>query len=687
MRLIENSNTKSIYNFLSEDNVYGIETREEAAKRAAEEMFDAMTDDIFLGNVDFKEDKTGGTITLSVYAYGGEPDEDGDIEMQRDVELFIPYDYPDSEPKELEVGEFYEMASEAIKNWIEEHNSPDNFYEGVTVNSGSTTVISDESGVTVEDNGTVITAEPGANVNITASVEAPAEMDIAEPVAEEPVEELPAEELPEESVEAEETEEDLDESTVNEEVLEKKDEETEEELNNSKVEECDKKVEECDKSDKEDEKIEEADSADLRDRDDILIMYNPSLKKEKVFKKKDGKWIDEEGKDFGDKSIDDLRSSFNSDWKRIMSADEKIEEAEQTVEIYQNPEFDYKITDITELQNTDAGDVRAIDMSDILVGLDEAFTLRYNDPNAVVINSFLTKHGKDYSSAIVDVTTPTYSHYSLIFESAFDGKMYESTVRDACDGKKIEHLCVKSYDAIKPFEDAILETINLSYKLTEHRSLVEDAQLINVDAEANEDKYDTVKDPRIDQNIETNEKAAKDNKKFYKTSKKFDVEEEPDQKNTQGEEIAPLTLKEEDESTEEPLQEETLDRAIFHRKPASVSAMIAEEENGITVNTSTYTIINTKELSESEFDDFANNLCSKSYDWLKELYTDATESNTNFRCIEVLGGKDYSILVDPNGYDYARYAAIKGNVGTNEEEIAEEPIEEPIIDEPVEEVA
>ena len=610
MRLIENSKTKTIYDRLNES--YGCETYEEAAQEACEELFDAMTDDLFLGNVTVEKDDSTDIVkvTFNVSAYGGEPDEDGDVELNRDVTIEVPLDYT-NDGSLMSVDEFYESFSELLKQWISDHSEgPDSFYEGVMVNTGSTTVTSDETGVVIEDNGNTITVGNGVTVDIDNTDDVlPAEMDLVEPVAEEPVEEPveePIEELPEEpseETEAEEDEDDLEEAceeTVNEEVLEEPSEETEEEINNSKIEECDNK-------------------------------------------------------------------------------EDKIEEAEQTVEIFQNPEFDYKITDITELQNTDSGDVRAIDMSDILVGLDEAFTMRYKDPNAVIINSFLTKRGKDYSSAIVDITTPSYAHYSLIFESTFDGKMYESVIKDACNGRKINHLCVKSSNPIKPFENAILETINLSYKLTEHRSLVEDAQLINVDSEANDEKYDTVKDPRIDANIENNEKIAKDNKKFYKTSKKFDVDEEPDQKNTQGEEIAPLTLKEDEITDEEPLIEDVMSKAIFHRKPTSVSAMISEEENGIVVNQSSYVVVNNKELSPEEFEDFSNNLTSKDYDWLKELYTVDEAAGATFNCIEVTGGKDYSILVDPNGYSYARYAAIKGNV-----EPTIEPEGEPIEDIPVE---
>ena len=56
---------------------------------------------------------------------------------------------------------------------------------------------------------------------------------------------------------------------------------------------------------------------------------------------------------------------------------EDLKEAEQTIDIFVNPERDYKITDVTMLEPIDDGDVRAIDMQSILIGLDESLTEKY----------------------------------------------------------------------------------------------------------------------------------------------------------------------------------------------------------------------------------------------------------------------------------------------------------------------
>ncbi len=128
------------------------------------------------------------------------------------------------------------------------------------------------------------------------------------------------------------------------------------------------------------------------------------------------------------------------------------------------------------------------------------------------------------------------------------------------------------------------------------------------------------------------------------------------------------------------LEEGATEVAIFHRRPASVDAMKKAEANGITVNKSNYKIIGTKELPKEQFEDFAKHLSSGSYSWLKDMYKADDSNSGTFNCIEVKNMDDSSmtLLVDPNGYDYARYVAMKPeNVEENPEDIEEEPIEEP----------
>ena len=375
---------------------------------------------------------------------------------------------------------------------------------------------------------------------------------------------------------------------------------------------------------------------------------------------------------------DEAISLFNKKYQKLQ--DDGLNEAEQTIDIFANPEFDYKITDITTLQPTDAGDVRAIDMDDILVGLDESLTERYGNPDYIKLNSFLTKKGKDYSSAIVDVSWPDCKGYVCTFESSCVDGIYNCIIKETATNKRIEHLCVKTTNPIKAFENAIVDLVNMKKQslISEHDSILEDVELIHNNSHVEDNNGVTyTDDTRVENNADKTNKLIKNREKLLK--KKNKNEDEPDQKNTVGEKVADTqdSIKEAEEIEDTPieetflddepsLEEDTLSKAKFHRKPKSVEQMMTEEENNLVTNSSSYTVVATKELSESEFDDFSNNL-SSSYPWLKELYN--VEDNSGvFNCIEVTGGKDYSILVDPSGYDYARYAAIN----STPEEVSDE---------------
>jgi len=926
--------------------------------------------------------------------------------------------------------------------------------EAVTIDTGSTSITSDESGVTVEDNGNIIATNNGVTINVNNSTDTlPAEMDLMNQPEEAPLDNAmeevptenienvePVEELPEEPVE--ETDEDLEESTVNEEVLEKKDEETEEELNNSKVEECDK-------SDKKDEKIEEAE--DIKSIEKQLAIQKNLIKDYQH---------EMNGADYQEhiKKIKELEDKLSK--LKLKEADGYNQN--QNVEIYQNPEFDYQILDITELDNTDTGDVRAIDMANIIADLDESLTESCGDPNYFNFNSFLTRKGEHYSSALLEFTLPRLNEsidsYKNVFflEVAGNNKLKECTLRDS-KNHIIKEYSGKSANPVEFFKNVFID-IDRKRKLTEEVSdaayevaeLVEKqfegvdliiwedfrdavyayAQELNLGLSDDEiwdfeqdvrgvlgqygwstiyegtyegglttgdpNMYESVKpmvnEPMknkgvnfadgkaIDKDEKRQENHLKQHANRNKENKKFKIEKEPDQDNTTGKKEEELTdtekvdklpkakktkvdakklkvkeikedvsirgtedngnnysfdkkitkpyytliiehnsgdivdviefdtldeakswvnnnknvevydyeicdgktndcieyinesvklnemgnfagrmdtlraagdretlyrndvinqknkkvrelfnrlkeiqddvaeLKEigkhvrlydlksrfniwldasdrgldygdidetlyvdtdkilmkepalavcevtpeeltgpnpwnhkdvfiklatrmldnypgyieavnkmiddydlkypvksqegmsesakseknnklteaEDELLDEPevtdgsdmrdgredLEESGTDVAIFHRKPQSVSAMRAAEQNGITVNKSNYKIVGKKEMNNEEFENFANHLNSEEYDWLKE-YNDTTNSG-EFKCVEVVNTDDdsYTILVDPQGYNYARYAAIKDNF-SNEEELLE-PEEELIDEEPAE---
>ena len=646
-----------------------------------------------------------------------------------------------------------------VKNTINDYTGNENMSESVTVTAGSTTVISDESGVTVEDNGNTITVGNGVTVDVGNEADVlPAEMDLVAP------------------------ETDL---APTEELVDEDDEDDEEEL-----------TEAIDKDGGPFPYLmKHGQGPGTLPKDVKVVKYGESSNGKDIVYLDKVLTAEEEAK-FEMTPMSNLQ-------------DDNLNEATQNVDVFANPEFDYKITDITTLQPTDSGDVRAIDMNDILVGLDEALTERYQDENFVKLNSILTKCGKDYDSAILEVSFPGCKGYLLSFESAFnsENKIYECNVREAATSKKIEHLCVKSRNPIKAFENAIVDLVNMKTIINSHESLSEDIDLLTHSSNV-EDNNGVIytNDKRVEDNIEKNKKRFKKIADRYKKSDKYEVKEEPDQDNTQGKEVDTISdldesanlneaewrhelssgtelrkaledfddydiktaipaldalikacdeakqyvdeydakqlegikdevmshrdtisdsnfdedeyenyepqeeidylldqfydicdankiwvkltesdggfnadedLEETEYSSDEAMTEDILPKAIFHRKPKDVDTMIAEEKNNITVNQSAYKIINNKELESSEFEEFANNLL-KSREWLKELYVNDDTDSGVFNCIEVTGG-DYSILVDPSGYDYVRYAAILNNIEESEEtEEAEEKTESEI---------
>ena len=586
------------------------------------------------------------------------------------------------------------------------------------INTGSTTVTSDETGVVIEDNGNTITTGNGVTVNIDNEADVlPNEMDISEPADEIPADVI--EDVPAEDIENVEPAEELPEEPVEEPTEDDDDEDDDDEDLDESVEDKKEDLDEAiDKDGGPFPYLMKHGQGPRTLPDDVeIVKYGESSNDKDIVYLNKVLTAEEEAK-YDMKPMEKLE---DCDTKPIKEADGYNQN--QNVEIYQNPEFDYQILDITELDNTDTGDVRAIDMANILNDLDESLTEALGTNNWGEINSFLTRKGthkktnESYSSAILELTLPrlneSVGEYKNVFmlEVYGDGAIKDCVVRDS-KSHIIKEYSGKSKDPVKHFEGVIYDIMN-SRKLTEAIEPM-------VNEPEKEDNINFANSKAVDKDKERQEKHLKQHNARNKESKKFKVEKEPDQDNTTGKteeeatdtaevgalpkakktkvDAKKLKVKEikksaklteaEDELLDEPivtdgseqedeLEESGSDVAIFHRKPKSVDAMRAAEQNGITVNKSNYKIIGTKELSADEFNKFANNLSSEEYEWLKE-YNDTSNSG-EFKCVEVINTEDdsYSILVDPQGYNYARYAAIKENL-SSEEGLLDEPTEEEV---------
>ncbi|MBO7614973.1 MAG: hypothetical protein J6T15_04695 [Bacilli bacterium] len=252
--------------------------------------------------------------------------------------------------------------------------------ESVVVTAGSTSVVSDESGVVVSDNNTTISVSGGASVDIDNSMPEP--MPVEDPMTTD-LGDIPGEDMKEEGTDEEETEE----TEEEEEVIEPSEELIEPE-------------------EEEEEKLEE---------------------------------------NAGDPN--------------------------STVEIFKNPDYDYKITDITELDNVDVGDVRSIDMFSILNNLEEGLTAKYGTDKWGLLNTYQTRQGRDkktnesYASALLDISIPKRGlkeelNTVLTVEVIGNRKLKECVVKDARYNKRIERFCGKTNNPAKFLEGVIVDLIN-----------------------------------------------------------------------------------------------------------------------------------------------------------------------------------------------------------------------------------
>ena len=537
MRLIEKSVARNLFESLSSDRVI----------EAINAAFDGT--DFVVSYIESKDDYN---VVVGVTAYG----QDGE-EMSRDID----FEFPNTD---------FDSVYEVCDEWISSHNSPDLFYENVMINTGSTTITSDETGVVVEDNGNTITVGNGVTVDVDNEADVlPAEMDLVAPDAEVPVEEPTEDTLDDDIIEepTEELEENATEDfhgttelarqvfvslqkDANGKYLVMNDGIVTEEIqaadDNEAIKLFNQKYQKL-----EDDNLNESSFTHINDVWNALEKCNTVEDMEKVINEVPRKFGSFDIEVIKDGTVARITNTYeeHDDVQSDVVDFDLLTEAEQSVDIFKNPEFDYKITDITVLQPTDSGDVRAIDMNDILVGLDEALTERYGNANTVTLNSYLTKHGKDYSSAIVDVSAPNFKGYVYTFESSFDGKLYDCVIKETATNKRLEHLCVKSADPVKPFVNAIVEAINVSYKLSEHSSISEDVELlVNKDKVEDNNGVTYTDDVRVEEHNDHVEDNMKDKEKKLKPKKKFEVGEEPDQKNTQGEEVAKINLKETEEN-------------------------------------------------------------------------------------------------------------------------------------------
>ena len=99
--------------------------------------------------------------------------------------------------------------------------------------------------------------------------------------------------------------------------------------------------------------------------------------------------------------------------------------------------------------------------------------------------------------------------------------------------------------------------------------------------------------------------------------------------------------------------------AFFFLKPKSVEFIQDAMRKGVSQGKSTYVVVKTVNLPKDQFDEYCSDLQGH-YSFLEDIdISDTDTKNFSFNVVKVTcNDVDYSILADPVGYDYSRYAAV-----------------------------
>ena len=99
--------------------------------------------------------------------------------------------------------------------------------------------------------------------------------------------------------------------------------------------------------------------------------------------------------------------------------------------------------------------------------------------------------------------------------------------------------------------------------------------------------------------------------------------------------------------------------AFFFLKPKSVDFIQDAMRKGVSQGKSTYVVVKTVNLPKDQFDEYCSDLQGH-YSFLEDIdISDTDTKNFSFNVVKVTcNDADYSVLADPVGYDYSRYAAV-----------------------------
>lgn len=223
-----------------------------------------------------------------------------------------------------------------------------------------------------------------------------------------------------------------------------------------------------------------------------------------------------------------------------------LHEAEEIIDIFANPERDYKITDVTMLEPIDDGDVRAIDMQSILIGLDESLTEKYGENwGEFNIQSSRTPRGKidendiSYVLHVLDIN----GHQEILnYNTKGTGRIREAFITNY-KGKVLE----SKRCTLNRIPKFFMEATEAYIKKYNEEALKEDAVLPN-NGYIDQTGLNLVSDERIQNSLRRRVQRLKARQKLLKAKKTFgkDGNVAPvDEKNTHGKEVTDSDIGEE----------------------------------------------------------------------------------------------------------------------------------------------
>ena len=255
------------------------------------------------------------------------------------------------------------------------------------------------------------------------------------------------------------------------------------------------------------------------------------------FEDEDGNELDE-GRAFAD--VDGVKVYMDECIKT------NLHEAEETIDIFVNPERDYKITDVTMLEPIDDGDVRAIDMQSILIGLDESLTEKYGENwGEFNIQSSRTPRGKidendiSYVLHVLDIN----GHQEILnYNTKGTGRIREAFITNY-KGKVLE----SKRCTLNRIPKFFMEATEAYIKKYNEEPITEDAVLPN-NGYIDQTGLNLVSDERIQASLKRRVQRLKARQKLLKAKKTFgkDGNVAPvDEKNTHGKEVTDSDIGEE----------------------------------------------------------------------------------------------------------------------------------------------